>query len=69
MCQAVTDPKTARLKKGMNQSQFWNRVGVTQSGGSRYETGRTIPEPVKILLAVAFGTEKQSADAIKKMRG
>jgi DNA-binding transcriptional regulator YiaG len=29
----------------LNQSDFWSRFGVTQSGGSRYESGRTIPRP------------------------
>lgn len=34
----------------MNQNQFWSAIGVTQSGGSRYESGRTIPRPVRELL-------------------
>lgn len=68
MCMAITDPRKARSKLGINQSKFWSRVGVTQSGGSRYESGRSIPDPVKILLTVAYGTEKQSADAIKALR-
>jgi len=39
-----------RKSLGLNQSQFWETVGVTQSGGSRYETGRNIPKPVLMLL-------------------
>lgn len=31
-----------RVDLGLNQSEFWSRVGITQSGGSRYETGREI---------------------------
>jgi hypothetical protein len=34
----------------MGQGVFWKRVFVTQSGGSRYENGRNIPEAVKTLL-------------------
>ncbi|SUA25262.1 Uncharacterised protein [Neisseria gonorrhoeae] len=34
----------------MNQIDFWGKVGVTQSGGSRYETGRKMPKPVRELL-------------------
>ena len=34
----------------MNQEQFWTQIGVTQSGGSRYESGREMPRPVKELL-------------------
>ena len=45
-----------RYKRGENQSELWNRIGVTQSGGSRYESGRSIPKPVQLLLQVAYGT-------------
>lgn len=57
-----------RRRLNMNQSQFWNRLGVTQSGGSRYESGRNIPKPVQQLLLIAYGTEKQSADAVATLR-
>lgn len=39
-----------RQKHGYSQTLFWETFGVTQSGGSRYEGGRAIPEPVQILL-------------------
>lgn len=39
-----------RKGKGLNQAGFWTRFGVTQSGGSRYESGRGLPKPVAILL-------------------
>lgn len=39
-----------RRKRGENQLDFWRRFGVTQSGGSRYETGRALPKPVRLLL-------------------
>ena len=32
------DAREIRRKLGMNQQQFWSTLGVTQSGGSRYET-------------------------------
>jgi transcriptional regulator with XRE-family HTH domain len=44
------DPREIRRKLGLNQEEFWSRVGVTQSGGSRYETGRDMPKPVRELL-------------------
>ena len=44
------DAREIRRKLGMNQSQFWSKIGVTQSGGSRYESGRSIPRPVQALL-------------------
>ncbi len=45
-----SDIATARKKLGLNQKDFWTRYGVTQSGGSRYESGRNIPKPLAILL-------------------
>lgn len=44
------DPREIRRKLGLNQQQFWSKIGVTQSGGSRYESGRNMPKPVKELL-------------------
>jgi transcriptional regulator with XRE-family HTH domain len=43
----------------LNQSEFWRLVGVTQSGGSRYESGRNIPIQVLILLTMVYGTPEQ----------
>ena len=57
-----------RKKANLNQSEFWSPIGVTQSGGSRYESGRNIPKPVQRLLAIAYGTEKQSAAAVEALR-
>lgn len=44
------DVREIRRKLGLNQQQFWSKIGVTQSGGSRYESGRNIPRPVQQLL-------------------
>ena len=44
------DPREIRRKLGLNQQQFWSKIGVTQSGGSRYESGRNMPKPVRELL-------------------
>jgi transcriptional regulator with XRE-family HTH domain len=46
------NPKHIRKQLGMNQQEFWSQIGVTQSGGSRYESGRTMPKPVRELLRV-----------------
>ena len=51
------DPQSYRKALGESQGAFWQRFGVTQSGGSRYESGRTIPQPVRMLMALyASGT-------------
>lgn len=57
-----------RKKEGVNQKDFWMRYGVTQSGGSRYESGRNIPKPLAILLWLHRSgkvTDKDLADAQK----
>lgn len=48
------NPREIRAKLGLNQQQFWSRIGVTQSGGSRYESGRAMPRPVKRLLGAVY---------------
>ena len=46
----ITNPREIRRRLRLNQQDFWSRVGVTQSGGSRYESGRSMPRPVRELL-------------------
>lgn len=46
----ILNPRDIRRKLGMNQQEFWTQIGVTQSGGSRYESGRNMPKPVRELL-------------------
>jgi DNA-binding transcriptional regulator YiaG len=58
----------ARKKEGLNQKDFWKRYGVTQSGGSRYESGRNIPKPLAILLWLHRSgkvTDKDLGEALK----
>jgi transcriptional regulator with XRE-family HTH domain len=46
----IRNPREIRQKLGLNQDEFWQKIGVTQSGGSRYEAGREMPKPVAELL-------------------
>lgn len=48
----LNDIVSYRSALGENQTTFWQRFGVTQSGGSRYESGRTIPKPVRLLITL-----------------
>ena len=48
--ETIENPREIRKKLGMNQQEFWGQIGVTQSGGSRYESGRNIPKAVRELL-------------------
>lgn len=62
-----TDALAIRARMNMNQTQFWSRLGCTQSAGSRYETGRKLPKPVATLLVIAYGTEKQRQKALEAL--
>ena len=63
---SVTDIRKAT---GLNQSQFWSRIGVTQSGGSRYEGDRGMPKPARILFELVFeNTEEQAIAQLKALR-
>jgi transcriptional regulator with XRE-family HTH domain len=59
------DIREIRRKLGMNQQQFWSRLGVTQSGGSRYESGRNMPRAVRQLLRLIH-IEHIDIDKIKR---
>ena len=50
----VIDVREIRRKLGLNQQEFWARLGVTQSGGSRYESGRSMPRPVRQLVRLVY---------------
>lgn len=62
------DVKQLRNKLKLNQTEFWARVGVTQSGGSRYESGRNVPRAVQTLIKIAYGTDAQAAKEVSRLR-
>jgi hypothetical protein len=51
-----------RKKKKESQRRFWARFGVTQSRGSRFESGAEIPAPVSILLGLYFTRTVSDSD-------
>ena len=50
----IKNPRDIRKKIGLNQMDFWSQIGVTQSGGSRYESGRAMSKPVRELLRLVY---------------
>ena len=48
------NPRALRQRLGLNQQDFWSKVDVTQSGGSRYENGRPIPRAVQRLIGAVY---------------
>ena len=59
----ISNPRQIRQRLSMNQQEFWARIGVTQSGGSRYESGRKMPKPVRELLRLVHIEGMQLANA------
>ena len=62
----VLNPREIRRRLGLNQEQFWTQIGVTQSGGSRYESGRDMPRPVKELLRLVH-VEQLDLSQVKRV--
>jgi transcriptional regulator with XRE-family HTH domain len=68
ICTTGQDIRDLRDRMGMKQSDFWKRILVTQSGGSRYETGRTIPKQVLLLIHLAYAETKGAERLLKELR-
>ena len=61
-------PLQLRQRLGFTQQDFWARVGITQSAGSRYENGgRPLPAPVQMLIELAYGNNPRQT--LKRLRG
>jgi DNA-binding transcriptional regulator YiaG len=62
-------PRELRVRLGLTQSEFWAPAGVSQSGGSRYESGRKLPASINTLLYLVhiegIDLSKLSGDAVK----
>ena len=57
-----------RRKLALTQSEFWSRIKVTQSGGSRFESGRNLPQPVRLLLHFAYAPAAQALALLHQLR-
>ena len=64
----LSNPEEIRKSIGENQTEFWRRFGITQSGGSRYEGGRLPARPTQLLMALYLTgrvTDEDLAEAAK----
>jgi hypothetical protein len=52
----------------INQTTFWKGLQTTQSGGSRYESGRNIPASVRALVILVFGAEQHARQQLQVLR-
>lgn len=66
--QTGRDALNLRRELKRNQTDFWGQLNISQSGGSRYESGRVMPEQVVLLLHLVYGTEKQAGDLLDYLR-
>jgi hypothetical protein len=64
MSPSVGDLKKYRISKRESQEKFWGRFGVTQSSGSRFETGLAIPAPVALLLKLYVNGKLNDGDLL-----
>lgn len=68
----LTNLKQFRRDSGMNQTAFWGMFGITQSGGSRYESRGEVPEPLAVLLVLCEQghiDQKKLEGALRVVRG
>lgn len=63
----LADLRAYRVSRNENQTEFWGRFGVTQSAGSRYESGREVPAPLA-LLVLAFAEGVLDDSHLSKLR-
>lgn len=64
------DYKTMRVKLRLNQTEFWSRIGITQSCGSRYESGAiSVPVPCRIVVDLVYGSPASAINKLAKLRG
>ncbi|MDR0587889.1 MAG: hypothetical protein LBG61_02790, partial [Burkholderiales bacterium] len=71
MIKSITgaDVRKLRLRLKLNQSDFWNRVGMIQVRGSYYELGKNkIPLPLQSLLLLAYGSDRDALRFIRALR-
>ena len=66
---SIRNYRELRRKMNISQSEFWSRIGVTQSGGSRYETTRKVPKPTQTVIDLAYGPARVALEKLAALRG
>jgi hypothetical protein len=56
--------KQIRVNRRESQATFWARFGVTQSSGSRFETGLGVPPAVAILVKLYISGRLSDGDLV-----
>lgn len=51
-----------RKQHGLRQEDFWGRIGISKSAGSRLERNqRNLSKPLMMLIGLAFGPRPEAA--------
>ena len=66
---SIRNYRELRRKMDISQFEFWSRIGVTQSGGSRYETMRKVPKPTQTVIDLPSGPLNAAVERLAAMRG
>lgn len=66
---SIRNYRELRRKMDISQSEFWSRIGVTQSGGSRYETMRKVPNTTQAVIDLTYGPLNAAVERLAAMRG
>lgn len=66
---SIRNYRELRRKMDISQSEFWTRIGVTQSGGSRYETMRKVPKTTQAVIDLTYGPLNAAVERLAAMRG
>ena len=65
---SIRNYRELRRKMNLSQSEFWSRIGVTQSGGSRYETMRKVPKTTQAVIDLTYGPLNAAVERLAAMR-
>ena len=57
-----------RKERRLTQADFWVPLGITQSTGSRFGSGRELPGPIQILLNLALGKGENATAIVESLR-
>lgn len=57
-----------RVQFNLHRDEFSGVIGVCQSAGSQYESGKTVPDPILLLLNIAYGNRQTAAAIVEHLR-
>lgn len=69
ICSYGLEARELRNRLALKQDEFWGRIAVKQSAGSRYESeSNPLPLQIAYLLHIAYGTPTQAKRLVEWLR-